>query len=59
MHSFTTIFEARRSPEAWRADYNDVRPHSALNLQTPREFANRFKLNPLTIIRGLKLPYAS
>jgi putative transposase len=45
MHSFTTIFEARRSAEAWRADYNDVRPHSALDLQTPREFADRFKIN--------------
>lgn len=45
MHSFTTIFEARRSADAWRADYNDVRPHSALDLQTPREFADRFKIN--------------
>jgi putative transposase len=45
MHSFATIFEARRSAEAWRADYNDVRPHSALDLLTPREFADRFKIN--------------
>jgi putative transposase len=43
MHSFTTIFEARRTAETWRADYNDLRPHSALDLQTPREFADRFK----------------
>lgn len=46
MHSFTTIFEARRAAEAWRDDYNDVRPHSALDLLTPREFADRLKNNP-------------
>jgi putative transposase len=25
--------------EAWRQDYNGVRPHSALGNATPREFA--------------------
>jgi putative transposase len=43
LHAFTTIFEARRAAEAWRHDYNDVRPHSALGLLTPREFADRQK----------------
>ena len=46
MHTFTNIFEARRSAESWRQDYNDVRPHSALGFQTPREFADQFKTNP-------------
>ena len=45
LHSFTTIFEACCAAEAWRNDYNDVRPHSALYLQTPRELADRFKTN--------------
>ncbi len=45
VHSFTTIFEARRSADAWRADYNDIRPRSALDLQTPTEFADRFRIN--------------
>jgi len=25
--------------EAWREDYNEQRPHSSLDYQTPREFA--------------------
>ena len=40
-HTFTNIFAARRLAEEWRADYNDVRPHSALGYLTPREFAER------------------
>ncbi len=45
MHRFTTIFEARRRAEAWRTDYNEVRPHSALAYRTPKEFAEAFKIN--------------
>jgi putative transposase len=45
MHAFTNIFEARRAAEAWRADYNEVRPHSALGLLTPREFVQSLKTN--------------
>ncbi|HBY5557283.1 TPA: hypothetical protein MIX95_29020, partial [Klebsiella pneumoniae] len=26
----------------WRQDYNECRPHSALNYQTPSEFAARW-----------------
>jgi putative transposase len=46
MHSFTTIFEARRRAEIWKEDYNEVRPHSALGQLTPREFADQSKINP-------------
>jgi putative transposase len=42
-HSFRTIFEARRKAADWRQDYNEVRPHSALGYQTPREFAAEFQ----------------
>lgn len=38
-HVFTTLAEARRIIEAWRVDYNTVRPHSSLNYLTPEEFA--------------------
>jgi hypothetical protein len=31
--------EARRIIEAWRVDYNTVRPHSSLGYRTPAEFA--------------------
>jgi putative transposase len=43
MHRFMTIFEARRRADAWRADYNEVRPHSALGYRTPKEFARSLK----------------
>jgi putative transposase len=36
---FLTLQEAREKIEAWRRDYNQVRPHSALGYQTPEEFA--------------------
>jgi putative transposase len=36
---FLSLEEARMKIEAWRRDYNQVRPHSALGYQTPEEFA--------------------
>jgi putative transposase len=38
---FTDLTDARRIIEAWRVDYNTVRPHSSLGYQTPVEFAHR------------------
>jgi len=37
-HWFCNLPEARRIIEAWRQDYNHVRPHSSLNYLTPMEF---------------------
>lgn len=45
MHRFTTIFEARRRADEWKIDYNEVRPHSALGYQAPKEFAKVFKIS--------------
>jgi putative transposase len=36
---FLTLQEAREKIEAWRRDYNQVRPHSGLGYETPEEFA--------------------
>lgn len=36
---FLSLQEARMKIEAWRRDYNQARPHSALGYQTPQEFA--------------------
>ena len=36
---FATLADARTKIEAWRQDYNEQRPHSSLDYQTPREFA--------------------
>jgi putative transposase len=35
---FLSLADARRIIEAWRQDYNTVRPHSALGYLTPAEF---------------------
>jgi transposase InsO family protein len=39
-HWFASVAEARALIEAWRIDYNTVRPHSALRGATPEQFAN-------------------
>lgn len=36
---FTSLNDARRKIETWRQDYNQQRPHSALNYLSPAEFA--------------------
>lgn len=38
-HWFTRLNEARAVIEAWRLDYNKVRPHSSLGARTPSEYA--------------------
>ena len=38
-HWFSTLDDARREIEAWRVDYNDIRPHSSLDQTPPAEFA--------------------
>ncbi len=38
-HWFSDIVHARKVINDWRQDYNECRPHSALNYQTPSELA--------------------
>ncbi|PEI02321.1 IS3 family transposase [Pantoea agglomerans] len=38
-HWFSDISHARKTISEWRQDYNECRPHSMLNYQTPSEFA--------------------
>lgn len=38
-HWFMSLGEARQTIEAWRRDYNEVRPHTSLGNRTPQEFA--------------------
>ncbi len=40
-HWFMSLPAARSIVEAWRDDYNAVRPHSALGNRTPEEFAQQ------------------
>lgn len=37
-HWFTSVADARRTIEAWRVEYNTVRPHSSLGDRTPAEY---------------------
>jgi len=39
LHWFQTLPQARLTVAAWHRDYNEVRPHSSLNDQSPNEFA--------------------
>jgi putative transposase len=38
-HWFSDIVHAEKIINDWRQDYNECRPHSTLNYQTPSEFA--------------------
>jgi putative transposase len=38
-HWFVSMADAQITIEAWRVDYNTVRPHSALGGATPAQFA--------------------
>jgi transposase InsO family protein len=40
VNEFADLREARTMTNAWKEDYNHRRPHSALNYQTPAEFAS-------------------
>lgn len=42
-HWFSDIVHARKTNHGWRQGYNKCRPHSALNYQTPSEFAARWR----------------
>lgn len=37
---FSSLLQARCVLQAWKNDYNTVRPHSALNYQTPAQWAD-------------------
>jgi putative transposase len=37
-HAFVSLDDARMRIEAWRTDYNSVRPHSALGQLAPEQF---------------------
>lgn len=39
IHWFSTLGDARAKLESWRQEYNESRPHRALNNQTPIEYA--------------------
>jgi putative transposase len=40
-HGFMSLDDAREKCEAWRRDYNEERPHSAIGNKVPIELVNR------------------
>jgi hypothetical protein len=52
---FTSLTQVRAVLSAWKDDYNNVRPHSALGNLTPTEYADRRAVGPQ---RGGALRYA-
>jgi len=44
-HWFVSMEDAKEKIEAWRIDYNEYRPHTALGNQTPGEYAARWELS--------------
>jgi putative transposase len=43
VHWFESLEDAKAKIESWREDYNESRPHQALNERTPAEFAGQMK----------------
>ena len=37
-HWFTSLEDAQQTLDAWREDYNNVRPHGSLAARTPTEY---------------------
>ena len=42
-HPFPSLAAARRIIEAWRIDYDTVRPHGSLSGMAPAAFTNRLR----------------
>lgn len=53
---FVSLDDARRIIEAWRVDYNTVRPHSSLGYRTPEEFAAEAAARPVPTLSGPASP---
>lgn len=49
-HWFENLDDATRKIEAWRVEYNETRPHSALAYRTPAEFARLWSPSPSTTV---------
>jgi putative transposase len=48
VHWFESLREAQVRIEAWRREYNESRPHRALQDRTPEKFAKRVAENHLS-----------
>lgn len=51
-HFFFGLAEARHLIDAWRQDYNQLRPHGSLGALAPVEYANRQAGGPFEQAQG-------
>jgi putative transposase len=49
IEEFDTLLEAQVLVSDWRQEYNTYRPHSALKMLTPNEYAERWRTNQLQL----------
>lgn len=56
MHWFLSLEDLRRKAQEWRDEYNNERPHSSLNMKTPKEFLESFDKEEYAV--GLKLGWS-
>jgi putative transposase len=49
---FANLWDARRKIAAWRVEYNEERPHSALGYQTPAAFARQLLASSGSALRA-------
>ncbi len=52
VHVFFTLADVREKLELWRDDYNQVRPHSALDDYAPRQFVQHWRSSALACTAG-------
>jgi len=45
LHWFLSLDDARKKIDAWRREYNSLRPHSSLRDLTPEEFTEEYYRN--------------
>jgi putative transposase len=56
---FWNLWDARHKIASWREDYNQRRPHSALNYRTPEEFRQQWSASPSSIMTTAEIGPAS
>jgi putative transposase len=56
-HWFMSMPDAKRKISAWKEDYNQMRPHTALAFKTPAEFAREIGNRPISVdSKPIQLP---
>ncbi len=57
VEQFSCLAEAKVLIEDWREDYNEHRPHSALDMKSPARFARDWRAKQEALAASLRSPY--